>query len=913
MTLLDERPVVDDRTIEHRQMHTVRQSAGSWRLAVRLARREVRRRWGRTVIVVALVAVPVAGLAAGDMLYRSNRGEADNRGALGAASARLDFNFTPNGSADQDLAVSVAPTLPPVTNALWLHESDLRLRRAGADGTPVGVNVSDVDLDNPLTAGMVRSITGRAPHTADEVLLSVRAAHDFGVSIGDTLTLVKPRQSFTVVGVAVGTGDGDPIDFVAPGFDFSVLRDGYVHSAVLLGGQPWIDHPQLAAAATASASHLQSGSDPAFDPNGTANFAVLSVPTRFVTPVPAGDLAVGWLYGVLAMSVLGVIVAAAFAVSGPRQLVTVGQLSAQGANAAMVRRFLALQGSVSGAGGAAVGLAVGRLIFQATARVRYLGSEAVSVRDLIVIGVTAVVVATVAALVPSRSLARISVLAALGGRRPLGRVPRPLFPAGLLLVAVGLGGMVISVASPARTASTLVVASLAAMMTLAGVCCLCPPIIVRVATLVSRRRGSARLAARSLVRHRARSAALLAAIVAVGAAGTALATYGEHEAALERRISPGLPANVIDMASYPTSTLDGVAAIDSSMDPELADPLLRAHVERILGTVRWISTERALDAAAYVAANFAGQIGGTPSTRASVDQPFRLVNAVDGLTIDTTAVVASHDVLDLLGVDAAGRAALKQRGALFLFTGNRRTLPMVGDGGGVPVVDGVEPAIVIHNGDPISVPTSRQTAHLFAQNYFLVTNELAVSLGLDIVGGDTYAVAAEPITIRQRDALDGSDLLVRSQEAQQFRDVAVVPRILSYDTPWIRESDNSGLYRVGVSVGALLLVLLVISFGLALWAAEGRDEQQMLRAVGASPRALAEITTWRAVILTVTGMVAAVPLGYGAAWLIATTSIRSSDAPFPWIVAGALLVGVPIAVSGISLSASSIAHRRHRR
>ncbi|MCU1368670.1 MAG: hypothetical protein JWL72_4792 [Ilumatobacteraceae bacterium] len=891
-------------------MHTARRSAGSWRLAVRLARREVRRRWGRTAIVVALVALPVAGLAAGDMLYRSNRGESDNRGALGAAAARLDFGFIANGPIDQDFATSVAPTLPAGTKSLWLHESGLLLRRSGSGEGPVNVNVSDVDLDNPLTAGMVRSISGRAPRAADEVLLSTSAAHDFGVSIGDTLTLVKPPQSFTVVGLAVRPAVGDPIDFVTPGFDFSVLRDGYVRSAVLLGGQAWIEHPQLAAAAVADAAHLQSGSDPGFDPNGDTNLVNLTVPMSFVTPVPAGDLAVAWLYGVLAMSVLGVIVSAAFAVSGPRQLVTVGQLSAQGANAAMVRRFLALQGSVSGAGGALIGLAVGRLTYRATVRLRYVGSDAVSVRDLIVIGATAVVVSTVAALVPSRSLARISVLAALGGRRPVGGVPRPLLPSGLLLVAVGLAGMVVSVASPAHTASTLVVASLAAMMTLAGVCCLCPPIIVRVATLVSRRRGSARLAARSLVRHRARSSALLAAIVAVGAAGTALATYGEHQAALDRRTSPGLPANVVDMASYPTSTLDGRAAVDSSIDPELADPLLRAHVEGILGTVRWIPTERALDAVAYVAGNFAGQIGGTASTDALVDQPFRLVNAVDGLTIDTTALVASDDVLGLLGVDAAGRAALMQRGALLLYTGNRRTLPMVGDGGGTPVLDGVEPAIVLHGGDPITIPMSRQTAHLFASNYFLVTTDLASSLGLDIVGGDTYAVAAEPITIRQRDALDGSDLMVRSREAQQFRDVALVPRALAYDTPWIREGSNSGLYRVGVSVGALFLVLLVISFGLALWAAEGRDEQQMLRSVGASPRALAEFTTWRALILTSTGMVMAVPLGYGAAWLIATTSIRSSDAPFPWIVAGALLVGVPIVVSGISLTASSIAHRR---
>ena len=43
----------------------------TWRFASRLARREVRRRPGRTALVVVLIALPVAAMAAGSVLART--------------------------------------------------------------------------------------------------------------------------------------------------------------------------------------------------------------------------------------------------------------------------------------------------------------------------------------------------------------------------------------------------------------------------------------------------------------------------------------------------------------------------------------------------------------------------------------------------------------------------------------------------------------------------------------------------------------------------------------------------------------------------------------------------------------------------------------------------------------------------
>ena len=59
--------------------------------------------------------------------------------------------------------------------------------------------------------------------------------------------------------------------------------------------------------------------------------------------------------------------------------------------------------------------------------------------DVLPIVVIAVVAATVAALVPAFGASRVSVLTALAGRRPLGRVSRRRTALGLASIAAGTG------------------------------------------------------------------------------------------------------------------------------------------------------------------------------------------------------------------------------------------------------------------------------------------------------------------------------------------------------------------------------------------------------------------------------------------------------------------------------------------
>ena len=69
-----------------------------------------------------------------------------------------------------------------------------------------------------------------------------------------------------------------------------------------------------------------------------------------------GALAWGWVAGAIALAATGIIISAAFATSARRQLVTVGQLSANGAPERLVRRSLALQGGWTGLVGSVLGV-----------------------------------------------------------------------------------------------------------------------------------------------------------------------------------------------------------------------------------------------------------------------------------------------------------------------------------------------------------------------------------------------------------------------------------------------------------------------------------------------------------------------------------------------------------------------------
>ncbi|HEY4332816.1 MAG TPA: FtsX-like permease family protein, partial [Ilumatobacteraceae bacterium] len=569
---------------------------------------------------------------------------------------------------------------------VWFTSANVPLRRKGGDGTLVNADVSNVDLTQPVTAGLVSGVQGRLPKSSNEILLSQQAARDFTVNLGDSLTFVHPEQTFTVVGIARGdSSDGfgnSAFDIDAPGFDFGSLRPGLTAQSALLTGEPWRASAETSAIAVAQATGLNSNVGFSGDPNA-AETLYLTKHAAYVSTVDALDLATRWVFGTLALIVLGVIVGAAFAVSGRRQLVIIGQLSAQGATARTMRRFLALQGTLSGVGGVVIGLVAGREIWTHTdssmLRPANWSSAAGSVRDLVIVALTAIVVATAAAALPSRSLTRTSVLTALGGRRPVGQLPKRLFSIGVALFAVGvliLGLAMDDLRGGHSASGPSALAGLGTCAMLVALFCWSPLIVRAVGRLAARRPGAARLAARSLVRHRARSSALLVAIIAVGGSGMVLATFNEHRVAISTAASPGLAANVFTLGSNNTGLTDTPATsplVAASQDPALALPSALSDASKAVPGVRFVPTQLALDATAFAAALTAANLptgttddGVTTGVTLPASPPsFALIDTRNGEQMTTSAVVASDELLDALQLDPAGRDALRVHGAMF--------------------------------------------------------------------------------------------------------------------------------------------------------------------------------------------------------------------------------------------------------
>ena len=134
-------------------------------------------------------------------------------------------------------------------------------------------------------------------------------------------------------------------------------------------------------------------------------------PEYFSADSPTSDnttKAVNWtlVAGMIALAIAGVVISGAFAVGARRQLVTLGQLSANGAGEGLLKRMLSLQGAWAGVLGTSVGLAAGVTTltlmhghFNSWIH-RDIGPLVWSPRDLIAIAGTGVLAATIAAYVP---------------------------------------------------------------------------------------------------------------------------------------------------------------------------------------------------------------------------------------------------------------------------------------------------------------------------------------------------------------------------------------------------------------------------------------------------------------------------------------------------------------------------------
>ncbi|MEJ7722772.1 MAG: FtsX-like permease family protein, partial [Ilumatobacteraceae bacterium] len=409
-----------------------------WRLALRFARREVQRRPGRTVLVALLIAVPIMGMTlgsvyahtvddSGDWEFQLRYGAQADIAAQGAASGKSSAlkgveKMLPEGS-----------TVTRVIGGLYLP-----VRRQNGDTPRVTLlQFNRAPTDGAESLGMEPADVPQA----GEAWVSRHLLAEFDLEVGDRLTLQYPRGSWTISGTGKPGADHRENVIVFADFPLEQFRREFIGRTTI------IDLPQADGAERQQlADAIQARYQDVYP----------ELPERIGSSGDGADstaLAWGWVAGIIALAAVGIVISAAFATSARRQLVMVGQLSANGAPQRLIGRALGLQGFWTGLAGVALGM-TGAVLIGVFGRstierlyARDLPSFQYVPRDLVVIALTGIAAAVVAAYVPARSAAKVPTLTALAGRRPLGKVPVRLVPIGAVTFGFGVLLLVLAAGS----------------------------------------------------------------------------------------------------------------------------------------------------------------------------------------------------------------------------------------------------------------------------------------------------------------------------------------------------------------------------------------------------------------------------------------------------------------------------------
>jgi putative ABC transport system permease protein len=863
---------------------TTRRSERGWRLAARIARREVRRRPGRTALVASLVAVPVAGMLVGVVLLRTNEvsDAEDWRNQFGRADAVIVLD------------TSVDPVaLPPGSREVELVDTQRIV--ATADGQFCRCGISNVPFV-PLTEGMITIRDGRAPTAPDEVLLSPDAADTLGTGLGERIELTQPVALDATV---VGLGDrsqwvDDQLVVVPPGTELP---------------------PRLAAEGTLRLVDLPAGMTPgdvaAFEGGAGPHMMSPAFPEAMSSTRSGENATLGvrwtWVAGAVGLTVLGIVISAAFAASARRQLTTLGQLAANGATPALLRRVLFLQGTVTGVIGTAAGLAIGgALLVGARERMSDLVDRSTSgwdVRlfDLVPIVVIGIGAATAAALVPAFGASRVSVLRALAGRRPLGRVSRGQTMAGLGLGATGLG-MLGVVANAGNSASNLLVsvgAVLGPVLLLFGVCLGAPAYVTVLRPIAVRLRGPWRLAARSLTRQRTRTSAMLAGICAISAVAVAVAAVGlanlrrsEDDRIVDRIPTDLVRLNVQDHGGFQDSLVQ-------VPEPAVLDDVADEAAAVLPGAERHDIREAVAED---------GRTKPVLSPRDFVPtDPDDADLATRGLLMPQQATIVDAGFEAAYGLDAGTRRLLARTGAVWVGPVPGRVV--------IDAVTGVD--------DPYSVahPTASfpadvvgpEDGHGFGSSgELLLTPAKADELGWPTARAGVVFRTPDPLTAEQRDAVEDVELAIaaegeRATDADPLAPISGRSVWLDIERPELQVGD--GLVETVPTAVALLFALLVLAVGLALAAVETRDERDVLAALGAPPRILRRTSGCKAFLLTVLGGAIAVPVGLLPVAVFTRLDDDTLPLVVPWRTIGLLVVVIPLVAMLLTSTATRTALR----
>ncbi|MEU2821801.1 FtsX-like permease family protein [Streptomyces bacillaris] len=528
-----------------------------WRAAFRIARRDALRAKGRSALVVAMIALPVLGVTAADLTYRSALPTAaeDLTADLGAADALfMDQGMgpvplwqmpdgimwqTPEGAPetfydDERKPVDVPATFPKGSRSLTEQSVPASVTtRHGITDT----QITELAVADPMLRGRVELTEGAYPRAEDEMAATEAFLDASGLSVGDRITVRGPQQVYTLTGaVELPAQLKNESLFAVPGAviapwqktadgDRKVLPPQANGLKWLVQGPPGagVTWPDILAANEKGV--VVRARQVALDPPPDSEVPMAAY-MRSWTSSDAELTAAALTVAAMALLEIVLLAGPAFAVGARRSRRQLGLVGSCGGTRGQVRAVVLAGGAVLGGVGAVVGVGAGfglTVLFRPMIEEfsgRRFGELTVHPGEIIAIAALGLVTGVLAALAPAIVAGRQSVLESLTGRRGARRSSRVLPVVGTVVLA---GGTALAVYGGLSGSTRLVAGgSVLAELGLLG----CIPVIVGFLGRLGRRLPlTPRIALRDAARNRGRTAPAVAAVMAAVAGSVAIATY----------------------------------------------------------------------------------------------------------------------------------------------------------------------------------------------------------------------------------------------------------------------------------------------------------------------------------------------------------------------------------------------------
>ena len=807
------------------------------RVLLRLAIRDARRDRGRSLLVLAMVALPVAGLVAtitfGDSVTPTEAQRAVAR--LGAA----DATATPAGPRS-DVAAFVA-SLPPGVTAEPVTRFGGTVIIAGVVRA---VDVTDAGLTaESLSAGRLNLVEGRSAQTSREVAVSRAVAQAAGVGLGDSID-VEPLGTRTITGVVLDPQRLSRNTVVAPPASLAGSAEAGQYDTSVLLGRP----------------DSGSGRGLGFGPLAFAIDGTVAPPDGWLVQTRAqvlrearispGERTALIVVGGLACVEVALVAGAAFAVSVRRRQRELGLLAAAGATARQVRASVLLVGVTVGLVGAVAGVTVGILGAWGLTQTAFI--ERVLDRQVTGLLVDPLWVVSCAAMGagaafagawwPSRTVARLPVLTALSGRRPVPKPSRRTAIWGLVIVALGAAAILPAVG--VRNGLTPFVFTGGSILVVLGTGLTSPFLLEQLARVAGRLPTGPRLALRDAARFRTRNGPIVTAAMArLAASITVAAGLGTAHANKVANHVPSLPPTMA-FIDRPGQVIDAASTnAAAAMDAEVHRLTLLGGELRGTGELR----DHVLTVF-VVSPQLAGELGGSEAAEAL--KRGRLVS-LDG---------SLSGSWELFGLDSD--------------TGER--LP------GAPLTT-LEAA----------VPPSARGATYYP------------ALPAAIVSADVAGLAkVTPLQVWERRLLIGDEPFTEAQVAAAGEAVSAVGDELLLDVDQGPDALYQRIQWAATLIGALAGLLIVV-VAIALAATEARSDLRTLTAVGAGARTRRSVAAGRALLLSGLGGILAVPVGMVPALAVLSIAQFIVPVVIPWGAIAIVALGVPaVTTIGAVIAAS---------